>query len=322
MRLTRKTTLSLLPILSVVLIGGCVTSSQKEVHKPKLPADTVVVMQSGHSKPIMTSMSRSSFVSIHNQSKDPLVKMQASMAAGETKTAITEAKNHLLNHPRNAAALNVLIAAYSLDKKYQLSLMYAQIFESFHRPSALSLNAHGLALLNQPNLTILDYRRAVKFFEKSFAEGSNEVAAGLNLGSVYLELGDSEKAQDTFETVRGRCNDCHPALMGAAVASTRNRKFSQAKNILSIILKSNPKDAEALYRLAIVQQNGFDDIKGAKKSLKSLLKVEQGTSTLARQAHVYLKRLESLDPNKLNSAAGLRQNEGSQNVSFAIDADD
>jgi lipopolysaccharide biosynthesis regulator YciM len=322
MSLARTITLSLISSLGSLLIGGCVTSSQKKTSQPKLPTDTLVVMQAGHSKPVMTSMARSTFVSIHNQSKDPLVKMQASMAAGETKTAITEAKNHLLNHPRNAAALNVLIAAYSLDKKYQLSLMYAQIYESFHRPSALSMNAHGLALLNQPNLTILDYRQAIKFFEKAFAAGAKEVAAGLNLGSVYLEIGDSLKAQDTFETVRGRCNDCHPALMGAAVASTRNRQFSQAKNLLTIILKLKPKDAEALYRLAIVQQNGFDDIKGAKKSLKSLLKVEQGTSTLARQAHVYLKRLESLDPSKLNSAASFTGNQGSKNVSFAIDADD
>jgi tetratricopeptide (TPR) repeat protein len=300
---------------------ACITTSSKTANQA-VPDSAVVVMRSGKSAPVMSNMERSSWVNIHKQSKDASQRMQAALGAGEAKVAISEAHATLRQNPKHAGALNVLVIGYAMEMQYEKSQMYAQLYERYHGPTSTTLNARGVATLFRPNVSTGDLKQAASLFEQAFAQSGEEVAAGLNLGNLYLEIGDSKRAQEIFSAVKSRCKNCYEARLGYGIALSRNRQFTDAKAEFEGILRSQPNDTEVLYRLALVEKNGYNDINKAKKHLRKLIAEGGKDGAAYRQAYVFLQRLEGLDRKKMKSKHPAGHQEQAESILTNAESDD
>ena len=133
-----------------------------------------------------------------------------------------------------------------------------------------ALNIRGLAILLTPNNRVKDFQHAATLFREAFAS-EEEIAAGMNLGHLALELGDAAEAKDVFAEVRRRCNECNAGVLGYGIASSRLRDFEGARKALQTILAKSPSHSRALFHLAIIERNGFNNNKMASEHLEKLL---------------------------------------------------
>src|SRR5690606_27569991 len=92
-----------------------------------------------------------------------------------------------------------------------------------------------------------------------------------NLGNLQLELGNATAASATFQQVVDRCGRCTVGLMGYGVASSRSGKYADATKAFDEVLSKNPNHGAALYNLALVQKNGYNNHKQAEKYLETML---------------------------------------------------
>jgi tetratricopeptide (TPR) repeat protein len=234
--------------------------------------------------------------------------MFAALAAGEFNAGIQEALAVIQNHPKHRGALIVLASAYALSKDFERARLYARLLERYHPGTPEALNIEALAIMLRPQANMMDYRQAATMFEQAFSMSSSEIAAGLNLGSLYLEIGNADKAAEVLATVKSRCDGCSEARHRLGVALTRIGRFDQAHSEFQQVLAENPKDAEALYRLALVSKNGYNDLEKSKGYLRQVLTLDtKANGAVYRQAHVMLRRLEGMDSRKFGSGSAVAQ---------------
>jgi tetratricopeptide (TPR) repeat protein len=288
----------------IAIQTACVTTgndSTKSQANQLIPQDTTVVMRSGKQDPVISNLDRDAWVDVHKAAGADQ-KFYASLAAGEFKTAIKEAHYFLTRNPRHRGAILALASGYAMLKDFEKARLYAQLLERYHPGMSESLNLQAIAVMLRPQATMMDYRQATTMFEQAFSMNGNEVAAGLNLGALYLELGNADKAAEVLATVKNRCGGCRDARYNLGTALARIGQFDRANSEFQQIVDENPKDAEALYRLALVSKNGYNDIKSSKSYLRQLLALDaKASGPVFRQAHIMLRRLEGLDSRKLNA---------------------
>jgi tetratricopeptide (TPR) repeat protein len=291
-----------LALTCAATLNGCTTLFKGTFNKSSdslTAAEEPVVQRSGLDTPVVSSRDRDSWVDLHERAPSGAGKAAAALAAGSVNEAIREAKNWLSTHPRNKEALIVLGSAYAMDKQFERAELYAKLLDRYHPGTAESKNIQGIAAMLTPKADMIDFRRAITLFEQAYSASDREIAPGLNLGSLYLELGDANKAREVFSTASSRCGQCYVARYGYGIASIRTGSYSEARLAFEEILKQKPNDSEALYRLALISKNGYNDLKSAKQYLKTLLADGSGKSAVHRQAHVMLRRLEALDAKKV-----------------------
>jgi len=283
-------------------LNGCTTLFKGAFDKSSdslNASEEPVVQRSGLDTPVVSSRDRDSWVDLHERAPHGAGKAAAALAAGSHNEAIREAKNWLATHPRSKEALIVLASAYAMDKQFERAELYARLLDRYHPGTAESKNIQGIAAMLTPKADMNDFRRAITLFEQAYSASDREIAPGLNLGSLYLELGDGNKAREVFNTASARCGQCYVARYGYGIASIRTGSYAEARLAFEEILKQKPNDSEALYRLALISKNGYNDLKSAKQYLKTLLADGSGKSAVHRQAHVMLRRMEALDAKKL-----------------------
>jgi len=289
MKPTWNKILLLLTILATV--SSCATFGRKN-SGPAYDPNSIVVQRSGQASPIITTHNRQFWVNLRQNSDDDATRLYATLATGEWEAAEHEARKYLRQKPRSRAGLIVLTSALSLGKKFQLAAYYAKELEKQFPNDADALNVQALAVLMQPQNRIQDFRQAIELLERAVAADGRQIAAALNLANLQLMLGDSNAAASSFALAKTRCNNCRDALIGSGTANSRSGQYAQAKKDFQQVLSKDKNDQDALYRLALVENNGYNNRDQASKLLNQLLADRSASNLLRERANVLLRRIE------------------------------
>lgn len=253
-----------------------------------------VVQQPGAKKNVISKLSRAQWIQVKRENSSAKVKLYANLGARAFDVAIYESRVFLKKNPKDYDALVVLATGLAMTGKYQLSGYYADLIEKYYPGRALTKNLKGLAHLHKPRSRFKDYKIAVSFFSEAVSRSDDEVAAGLNLGHLYLEMGHASAALNVFRRAQNRCDDCIISLMGEGTALIRMGKFREARLVFESVLEKNANHLEARYRLALVALNGEKNPDKAAKYFRQILDHPgDQRQDLKRRANVLLRRIEA-----------------------------
>ena len=215
-----------------------------------------------------------------------------------------ESRDLLIKKPKNRIALTNLATAYAMKRNYEKASYYGKLLEKYHGSHADTLNLLGLSTLNSPHKSFGDYYKAANYFKRAFNSSSKQIASGLNLGFLYLDLSKNAKAIETFAEVAERCEDCSQALVGKGIAQSRAGKLKTAERTFKKVLRSNKNDVRALYYLALISHFGDKD---NKKAVKLLVKVMRDPAKdnyeVKRRANFLLRKIQAQAYSKTNQTA-------------------
>jgi tetratricopeptide (TPR) repeat protein len=287
--------------MSLVLasLTACTTLSQLREEK-KVPAVTRLtyskdpIVQQTSGRDILRKLDRETWVEIRNTSKDEYIRLYATLGTGEWDVAVSDARAMLQKQPKDEVALTVLSLALAMKKNYSLAAYYAKLLNTYHPGNPEVYNILGLAAMHKPGATVDDYKEAMRHFQTAFDTSSQQVASGLNLAHLQLEMGNATAARDTFEAVVSRCSGCTEAQLGYGIALSRSGEYERAESAFEAILKKEPHSAYARYYLALVAKYGRNDNKDAIQQLTALLEdPETKNVDIQRKANFLLRRIQA-----------------------------
>ncbi|MCX6132112.1 MAG: tetratricopeptide repeat protein, partial [Proteobacteria bacterium] len=284
--------------LSILLVPACTTLSQQPNENRKGASDllynkTPIVHQTS-GRNIMQKLDRDAWVEIRKSSRSDHIKLYAALGAAEWDIAVHDARSYLQEHPQDEVALTVLAISLAMKQNYSLSAYYANLLNQYHPGNPEVHNLLGLALMNKSGTNFEDYQAARQEFEMAFDGSSQQIASGLNLAHLNLEMGNATGARDVFQAVQSRCGDCTEAVMGYGIALSRLREFAKAESVFSGLLKKDPHSAYARYYLALVAKYGRNDNKTAINNLTALVEdPEVKNLEMRRKANFLLRRIQA-----------------------------
>lgn len=288
-------------------MSGCVTTRDAGTGDKlsSLPRSQIV-QQSGAKSAIYSAKPRSYWVAMRSNNEVPAKqRMYAALATSEAQAAEDMARSYLEQQPGDTEVTLVLATALAMQKEYHLAAYYARRVEKEQPGNAAALNIRGLATMLMPGNRVSDYQSAMTLFRESFDNDEAQIAAGMNLGFLHMELGAADQAEGVFSQVVNRCGACPVAQIGYGVASARLAKFDQAKQAFERALEKSPNHPTALYHLALVYQNGYNDKKNAVSYLEKLVDHGQRDALMAERAQTVLRKLkgEATHDERIASAA-------------------
>ena len=287
-------TVTLLTISACTSTKSARSDKVDELGLSSTGSENAMVFQSKAKRPTLAKLSRKHWVELRKGMQPSQRKLMATLATGSWNAAEQEARGFLAVNPKDQVALQVLAISLSMQQKYQLAAFYAKVSEKFHSRTAVTSNLRGIAAMLRPRAKLRDYKEAVEHFQEAFNNEGTEIASGLNLGRLYLELGDAKGAASTFASVKDRCSNCEPGLVGSGIAHGRLRNYDEAKRNFELVLDKNPNHSQALYRLALIINAQDGPKKQAKKYLDRLLTSENiKDKAIQQKAQSFLRQLEA-----------------------------
>lgn len=294
--------------LSILGLASCTTTSAEQ--PTTLANDNMVVFSSGGTAPRQAPKSQSAFQK-DAMGKDPVKKMKALLAMGQWKTAIAEAEAHLRAFPANRDALETLALGYSLGKDFERGSYYAELLIRDAEPNAVALNILGMREALSSSHGYGKFRRAIDLFQRSFDLGHQ--AAGLNLGETYLITGAADKALPVYSQIVDSCKTCIDATIGQGIAANRLQQYDLAKSSFEKALSLDENNEKARYHLALVERNGFNNLKAAEKHLQHLL-ASSNMSTAKERAQALLRQIKGEEPIRTRLASNKKQQDAHSKV--------
>lgn len=258
----------------------------------------IVVMRTADKDALMSRHSRTKWIELKKTSKGEISKMHAMLATGAAIDAERSARNYLQTKPGDLDTLLVLATALTQSRQFELAEYYTAMLDKKSETKAHALNIRGLALLTNAN-TEADYRAAQGALLASHKADRQQIAAGMNLGTLYLELGNPTEALGIFQETSQRCARCAAAVLGYGVAALRIKKYKDAESAFNEVLKKNANNYQAIYYLALTQFYGGKNKVKAENTVKRILQSEaQGTSEIRQKAQMLVKyiRGEGTEP--------------------------
>lgn len=279
--------------VSTQMIQACASLSGNHSNGKQSNKGFTVVQQTNGNE-VMTQIDRETWVQLRKAANSDEVKLYATLGAKEWEVAASDARSYLRENPKNKTALTVLATSLAMQKNYALAAYYGSLLERYYPGFPEAKNLLGLAVLNRPNANYSDYTKAANYFAQAFDSSDTQVASGLNLGHLYLQLGNAQSSVDVFGAVRQRCNDCVESLVGFAVASSRTRDFKAAKDAFSKVLEKDKNHLGALYYLALIENYGQKRPDRAMTLLSKIIKdTSQRDMDIKRKANALLRRLQA-----------------------------
>jgi thioredoxin-like negative regulator of GroEL len=280
-----------------------------------------VVQQIAKKDPVASEHPRSYWLAMR-QKKGMFPKLRGALATGEAEPAAQLARGILKKRPGDPDAMSLLAAALVLQKQYELAAYYAGLVEKARPNDPVALNIRGLAAVHGPSRRPADYQRALQLFHAAAEGDASQVAPVLNMASLMLELGNAKGALGAFETAASRCDRCTAALMGVGLSASRAREFAKAKAAFADVLAKNPSHAGALYSLALVYRNGYNDKKQAEGQLYALLNDQRVKDAVVRERAQVLLRMMKGEATAEERLAASSDDDGESQVGKAQDAKD
>jgi tetratricopeptide (TPR) repeat protein len=168
----------------------------------------------------------------------------------------------------------------------------------FHKATELDANEpsiyNGLALLA---LDRGDAQRAFDKFDQATALDPNYLAARFNKASVLLDAGDYARAKaELLVVVESSPQKAHFAgLVALGVAHRGLKEYDQAKAVWESVVKAAPKRSrvrgDALYNLAVLEMDFFEDEKAAAAALSRYLEHAPPKHPQRKEAQVRRREL-------------------------------
>ncbi len=263
--------------LMVLAISACVHqngSSSKEV-------ENALVLKSGDQGAVMNAgVSDAEWLKRSTASEVTRDRVEAEMVAGKNEKSEESARDLLSRNPASKEGLEGLATSLYLQGRHEKAAFYAKLLIEKYPNNTVALNISGLTLMKRGN-DPQDLRQAKKLFESAFSGDTKEIAAGLNLGHLLLETGNSKRAVSIFEQTSERCNECLQAILGASIAARRAKDFNTSKTYLDRAIQS--KSPVAYYHLALWHIQSSNDLKSAREALGKVRFYAQNPSSLIRQ---------------------------------------
>jgi tetratricopeptide (TPR) repeat protein len=291
----------IMTLIFAIQLSSCATTGNDKIEGLEsknifaAKADQVVVQKIGKKKPVISPYGSSHWIKNRESKSMTIQTIQGMLATNEALGAERLARKYLAKNPGDIEGLTALSSALAMSKQYDLAAYYAKLISKKLPENPHSLNIQGLAALMGAK-RIEEFKRAERLFQRSFDSSDSEIAAGLNLGNLYLELGNSQAALKIFQTTEKRCSDCVPSLMGHGIAARRLGKNEEALVAFNKLLDQEEEHAPALYHKALVYRDGYHDNKKAEESLRVLLESPTIASVQKRQAHALLRSIRALNP--------------------------
>lgn len=166
-------------------------------------------------------------------------------------SCLKQAKQLLLRQPNDENGLSITaLAHYSLGH-VQKARYFTNKTLRLYPSNSLALNLTGIQRVDQAQM-VHDYLEAANYFKKALKLSKVEIAAGLNLGYLYLELSNPKLAKEAFDEAATRCHNCTSALTGLGMAYNRLKMLEEAKEAFEEVLLSDRSNLIALYQLALI----------------------------------------------------------------------
>jgi cytochrome c-type biogenesis protein CcmH/NrfG len=229
-----------------------------------------------------------------------MAQTKGALATGDADAAESFARAYLAKHPGDGEGFAMLASALMLGRKYELAAYYAAEAERVQPGKSHVLNIKGLASALGTQRSIHDYQGSLALFRQAFESDERNIAAGLNLGSLYLEMGNPTASAEVYAKVSDRCGECVPAQLGLGVSLARTKRYSESVKAFEGVLKRSPSHPGALYHLAVVYKNGLRNPKKAEGYLYAILQSKGERYTAIRErANTLLRAIKGeADPSE------------------------
>ncbi len=289
-----KVTLISLLISGSFLGSACSTTGDKGGKAPALDFASQPIVHQTSGKTLMKQISRDRWVAIRNSTKSEQMKLYANLGAVEWDVAVADARSYLQNHPGDEVGLTVLSLALTMKQNYPLAAYYAKLLEKHHPGNPEVKNILGLSEMAKPGATYDDYKEAIRYFEGAFNTSPNQIASGMNLGALHLEMGNLEAARDVYQAVYSRCGKCSEAGLGLGISLSRLQSYSKADSVFNEVLDNDAHNMYARYYLALVANYGRNDKQAAMDQLQAMLDdTETKNVEMQRKANFLLRRIQA-----------------------------
>jgi tetratricopeptide (TPR) repeat protein len=291
-------------------LTGCVTtgSGTSGGSIPGQESDSLVVQRVGARDTIISPFGKNHWYSARQQKEGGLGPIQGMLATGEGPGAEQAARTFLQKNPGHPEGLISLASALALTGQYDLAGFYAKLAAQKLPNDSRTINIQALAILMRAR-NMSDYRSAERLLQKSFDSSPQEIAAGLNLGSLYLELGNAAGAAQIFEQTSSRCKLCAASELGLGIAKMRLKRFDEAEKHLLVAIKNNQEKTKGLYYLALVYKNGLNSSQKAESTLRTLLaEGSKKDPVTLRLGHTLLRKIKAEQAHRPATAVAKRKN--------------
>lgn len=293
----KKIPVAALTLLLILGFLASCTSTEPKSELKEVVLTSPVIQHPGLQNNIMSEVSRSQWLQVRKGQNAAQAKLYASLGARAFDVAIQDARNYLAKNPKDFNGLVVLATGLAMTGQYQLAGYYGNLIDTYYPGQALTRNLRGLAQIHRPDSRLQNYQQAAAFFHEGMTLDPEEVASALNLGQLYLKMGNAPAALEVFQDAKERCKACVVAQMGEGTALVRMQKYRAAKEIFDNILAHDPKAFEAHYRLALIFLYGAKNPGRARTHLSQILDAEEVDANLdlKRRANVLIRRIDAAE---------------------------
>ena len=170
--------------------------------------------------------------------------------SGEYETMFLHLKDALITEPHNSEALERLLPATLLTRKYEESL-------SFHMQLINESPYNHLAWYNAGQIysALLEYENAIDALEYSFIINPFFESGYLDYGDLCMQTGNFYKAAKVFEEYLCRFEADSEVYSDIIECYLKLKKFKQAKEHAYSSIKIDPFNDEVYYKLGLIYQN-------------------------------------------------------------------
>ena len=266
-----KNTVQYILISIIIVLTACSTSSNKEATHEEGVAEV------DHGSNIQNEIAepQSSNNATEVKVETPSVEKKSAPVANTQYSRLNEALKQqndeqiqkisseiLTQNPKDPKALNSLAMVYYKKGRFDAAeYLLNKAIASNPKVSELYGNYGVIQLAKN------ERRDGIKSFKKALELNSQDYIAGANLGSVYVQEKDYQKAVLALEIPFRKGTKDPKILNNYAIALAATGKTQEANEIYSKILKDNPSHRETLLNYSILL---IDELKKNKEGLDLL----------------------------------------------------
>lgn len=274
--------------VSILVSSGCMTTATSNTE----PKPAVLQYSNRDVKPIFLFGDSSPSSGVSNVFYH---QMHKSLAKGDWKGAAEDARRTLRENPRDEGALMILAMSMYMGNDYDAALYYTDLVKRWYGENADIINLRALLQLATSDGNTVSIRGVAEMFKRAYYVYPHHVASGLNLGYLYIHLGQTQSAKEIFRSVAARCDECSPAMNLLGMSYRLLKQYDEARQVLERAINANSTDFEARYQLAIVDYEGFHDVQEARNILNTIKRDAPRDDRLIRRKADFLLEMISLE---------------------------
>nr|WP_255749683.1 tetratricopeptide repeat protein [Gramella crocea] len=179
------------------------------------------------------------------------------MRRNKFSNAIELSQKGLQAAPNNVSLLSILAQAYSVSSQYEKAIPVYENLIDLGEESEFIYDRLGFAYYRTGDLAM-----AAENFKKSLDLEDRNSATHYNLGKIYNQLGDPEKAeQHLLMSILIKKQPVDAEFLSLGLTYKKMKDYKKALNYFEMALEENPDNERALLERAIAADAFFEDKK-------------------------------------------------------------